>query len=736
MADENAAASGQGTLDQTKPADSPGSGTATPGTSAAAKGEDAPQAPTDDALRDAFTLGWSIRELGSRIEVARDKGGESGLRLASVWRAAFGHIAALQLKTFPKNSTLKTLYEPPTDTELPYLYPPADDYSDVMPPQGKGKGISNYPDEGILAVTDAAGNPLLADFKLYDVTRRAINCLTLLYVKDEECLRPRTIAKNREYLVNAILAATQQPEGGDPNPPADTAQAQDSLQRAKNALTYITVKFLDAWDGYLRENYYAGGTVPNNDLELIAYDAGRSMSSLSWGIAVRTAPLEYKPADPAQKQDDAAQQGAAPTLPEQPLADPLSAELVKQWRTVFRDQDVIRIQHQITALSTALDDNYYDRTKQKRPADSAVLVAPNPDLPSQAIQAVKRSLDYWQNTVKWISKPENLGRLRNSTAPDAAHWGKSMRLALNEQANVWQTLMTGQQSLRAYSMESVTQKIMEDVTAEIQRGLRSGLVAGVRQAEALALDLASEAKEAINNARSIAVTGLNELLGLTRQRVYWVVGGMFVLVLLLLVLAFYFFGTAASANNGNAAANLTGGGALGAGLSGILSAILGSLGLSKLQGAIAQKQQDIEREHNNAETNVDKTAAATATAGTGGNKLLARVEGAAGQAGAMIVDAVTKGYEQARIELDGLSRSVAVSYPLVEFFGASFQLEADVSFLTGVIWSRAERDAELARVTRAAFGPLAAFITTSDDGSGSGSALPAAPGGGQRLLDA
>jgi hypothetical protein len=652
------------------------------GTNAAAperRADSATQASATDgpareaALHDAFMLGWAIVELKSRLETALIKTSGSGLRLASVWRASFNRIAALQLRAFPECSTAQTLYEPPGKTDLPYLYAPEPDYANV----------------GIVG-TDKEG-PILKDFGLYEVTRRAINCLTLLYVKEDESLIPDVIRKNQNHLVAAILEAGENTGagGGDTQAAEDPAAPHDEaaqtpemkMEQAKKVLTERTGKFLDAWDGYLRENYYTGGSVPNDDLELVAYEAGHSMSSLSWGIGTATASLEQQADEAPEKEEK------------------LSDELVKKWQSIFQNKDVVRLQHQITALSSALDDAFYLRPGQKRPADDALLVAPNPDLPSQAIQAVKHSLDYWQNTVKWLAKSGNLQTRR----PDAPPWSKTMRMALNEQANIWQTLMTGQQSLRAYNMESLTHSIMKDITSQIQKGLRSGFGENVQAAEKVMADLADEAKHAIVAAKNTALSGLQEIFGSSRKYLWVGVGVIVVVAVLLLSIAVI--------NGGNSTLSSASGGV---GLSSVITAILGYVGLGQLQKVKTSQQAAVAAKHENAEAKVDNQSAQAAGAGAGAGNLLSRLEGAAEQTGTMIMRALKQGYEQARIELDGLNRSVAVAYPLVEFFGLTFKLESDVSFLTEIIWSPMERDEEITRVTRAAFGPLAVFITTDD----------------------
>src|SRR5204862_4386720 len=62
-----------------------------------------------------------------------------------------------------------------------------------------------------------------------------------------------------------------------------------------------------------------------------------------------------------------------------------------------------------------------------------------------------------------------------------------------------------------------------------------------------------------------------------------------------------------------------------------------------------------------------------------------------------------------------LNHNVAISYPLLEFFITnSPDISDDVKdgyyFLTNVVWTSKEREEELDRVARAAFGPLGALI--------------------------
>ncbi len=636
------------------------------------------QAKAAAVLHDAFMLGWSIVELQSRVKIARAdvelqscvkvacaEPDDSRLRLASMWRAIFNRVAGLQNKAFPNGVTENTLYEPPKEGSLPYLYPQETDYADI----------------GIPA-TDTEGKAVLSNYRLYDVTRRAINCLTLLHIDKKESLIPELVEQYQDQLVGAILAAKKNPEGGGvEKPTAGVVQRQIDLQEARKFLTERTVEFLQAWHGYLRENFYAGGQIPNNDSELLAYEAGHAMGLLSWGISDRTAHLENR-------------------LPG------TSRQILAAWKDVFRDTAVIRLQHQISALSSVLDDAYYLQHQElKRQDDNAVLVAPNPDLPSQAIHAVKHSIEYWRRTVNWLAGDQSQKSISKPPAVAQVPW-PDMRTALTEQANIWQMLMTGQQSLRAFNMESVTQKLLQDVTNDIRKSVCMDFGGSVRQAEQVMSEMAREAKEIITRAGQTAIQNLGELLESCKW-VFWPI---------VLVIGVFFTGLVIWALNDTTRGGIVGGASGGAGVAGIVSTIIGYFGLRGLKKTTSAKQQAIQAIQETAQTQVDsKTATGTeehAGADSTAGNLLTRIESAAHETSAMVLKAFEQGYEQIRIELDWLTRSVAVAYPLVELFVQGFTLEHGPDFLTTIIWNSAERAEEVRQVARAAFGPLAVFITS------------------------
>ena len=54
------------------------------------------------------------------------------------------------------------------------------------------------------------------------------------------------------------------------------------------------MRYLENWDSFARETLYVSGSgiAQSNEMQLVAYEAGRAMSSLSWAITTTTVPLE------------------------------------------------------------------------------------------------------------------------------------------------------------------------------------------------------------------------------------------------------------------------------------------------------------------------------------------------------------------------------------------------------------------------------------------------------------
>ena len=147
-------------------------------------------------------------------------------------------------------------------------------------------------------------------------------------------------------------------------------------------------RYLETWDSYAREALYVsgGGDAEANEMQLIAYEAGRAMASLSWGITTATVPIE-------DAINQAANECGEDSLTEQLHTQPaLKKHLEEAWLSVFDERSITSIQRQVSALSTALDEAYYRvHPNVSRQDANDVAVQPNLDLPSQAIRPSRRA---------------------------------------------------------------------------------------------------------------------------------------------------------------------------------------------------------------------------------------------------------------------------------------------------------------------------------------------------------
>jgi hypothetical protein len=622
-------------------------------------------------VHDAFKLGATVVELRSRIAIAQQQKPEAlgpTIRLSSVWRAGFGQLASLLKTAFPKAADAGGVYEPPGKDKLPYLYPDAPDYANI--------GIKGEDDAG----------PILSDFKLFDVTRRAINCLTVLYINQAESLIPDRIEQAQQRLIAAVLKA--EAEQGNGAVPLDAAPVPDTLRAAKEILTKRILKFLEAWDGYIRENYYAAGVKPNNELELIAYEAGFAMASMSWDLSVKT------------------------------ISTTAADQIEKAWKDAFWPQDVIRLQHQIGTLSSVLDEAYLDAYYEQHPNekrgqdDGPVLAA----APSRAIQAVKRSLAFWQRTVDLECQ---------ATAEWNGARNEDLRRALIKQGNIWQTLMTGQQNLDAFTAETVTQKIMSDVSQQLAQMTRADLPKALDSVRATTKQIADEVtkqtEQAIDEVRKTAVRQWDAIHGALGNVAIAVAIAVVVVIVIGVVIAFSFGGPSPT----QAVAGTTGGSLVTA----LVTAIGGWFGLQKVGQTKEAAKTEIETTTNAEKGKVQvKAQEATTegqskimdTVGTLGHGMLTRAEGAAQQAASEIVAAFERAYAQVREELKRLGQTVAISYPLLEYFGSA-KRGGDERFVMKVLWPEGDRKEQVERIARAALGPLAMLVGSSADGQESAS---------------
>ena len=123
------------------------------------------------------------------------------------------------------------------------------------------------------------------------------------------------------------------------------------------------------------------------------------------------------------------------------------------------------MQHQLAVVGKTIDDATADARRCGPPA--------------QPLQAVKRSLEYWQRTIQWLTDPT----LNASIEMTQTRWQR-LRLALVEQANIWQALALGQEDLGAYKAEALVQRFLQDVVASFEDiATRQGLLSAVDQVD-------------------------------------------------------------------------------------------------------------------------------------------------------------------------------------------------------------------------------------------------------------
>jgi len=576
--------------------------------------------------------------------------------LTSVWRAVFQNIVITHKSCLPGGDTNNTIYDPPDKSKLSYLYPES--------------SPGDYTKFGISSTTQ-----LPDTFRLYDVTRRALNCLTLLLTDPEDSLDPDTIRTLQDQLLQNL---TNNPNASSANP--------DDKNSGMKILSGLNVSFLMQWDGYIRENLFVSSDVGNKEIMLVAYEAGRSLAGLSWSVSAVAAPLEnaLKRAQPDPN-----------TLQQLNNNKDLAKQLSNAWLNVFDARDIAHIQYQISALSTALDDAYYRvHPDMQRPDPKATLVQANPALPSQAIHAITHSLDYWQRTVELMCTASSETTATQLTAVPPLNWERSRKLRekLIEQADAWQALLLCQQNLQDFTGEKVSQRILQDCIKEFEDA-----------AQAVKQEAEQETQSWLKAHRPLVITVI--ALGL--------------LLVAVLVAAGVVLYQTNQLQGLTTAITLVGGGILG-----LFSASIGRLN-SILSPAPAP------------------TGQATGAPGAADNSNLAqRLAGIGifGLAGATLASSFRDAYEQITIDFADLNHNVAISFPLIEFFveyslgitegnkGAANTsapaaaspggIKQDVDnlikdgydFLTIIIWTKQDRDEEIQRVARAAFGPLGLFL--------------------------
>jgi hypothetical protein len=676
-----------------------------------------------------FILGWSLIELRSRVLIAalddtklpstsKDSNLQSLLQTAdplklvvatnerllraSQMRAIFNTIVTLQRNKFDVCTTVGTLYNPPDENQVPYLHPDDPDYADI--------GIN--PLDRLDTNLDWSQ---WSDFRLFDVTRRAINCLTLLLVKPADSLIPDKIAADQKRLIAAILTPAESTTQTDNNGMATTDTSEqidhvnnldatkDTFQNSNTGgsdtnasdlsvdhgeaitkLSLLTVSLLQAWDGYLRERFTAEGVRADSLLTLMAFEAGRNMASISWNTSLNTIPLENQMKNEAKDQPK--------------VAGNVYDQLYLAWKTSFTDSSLVQVLHQITALSAILDESYVKPNAKSTDTDtedaySNLLVKPDPTRPSQIVQAVKQSIEYWQRTILWLGITDNTtGGTASAPYQDKLmsldDW-RNLRNALIEQSGIWFNLMTGQQNLRGFTVGTVTHQIVNKAINNFTTLAQRDLNAAAQQAAQQARDVLSAGKRELEN-----VFGSVKLI-------LWVVVGVSIFLLAILL---YLVATGQTQ-------------AVTGVITSLFTAALSLFGINasnKRQEKSAQNLQSV------MDNNVPATSPGNQQKGQSGQSLAVMPNGIRGffsnsfdQVSQFIIEAYQRGLNRIQIELQWLNYSLAVSHPLVEYFVRQLQfvdVREDYDFLTNVIWDKESREAELHHVVTAAFGPLTLLL--------------------------
>lgn len=617
--------------------------------------------------------------------------------LTSVLRAIFTQIAMLHVTRFPSSDVTNTIHDirPPSqpDPQLPDAgnkQPTTDqNTSDQQKIQKPFPYLYLYPDPhfdyanvGIRIIKqDEVGNnkididSFVKHFRLYDVTRRALNCLTLLLTTPEDSLMPEAIADYQRVLVQQVLA----PPLTSTQSFNDTTDQDNKKKDAIKKLSMLIISLLEAWDSFLRESFYVDTNSQNNDsnspkyeIELVAYEAGRSLAALSWGVSIALVPLE-KISLPALQDNSNNRNVQAGNDPNAHIREILNTKAQNTWMNVFNDRDVNHVQHQIAALSTALDLAYYSIRKDLKPQNADDLLVPlNPDLPSQAILAVKHSLNYWEQAIARmcmkkkplrepmpaktqggtpVLAPTPTVNTNDQLAAGTPHpskpldWeiSKTLRTELTQQSTVWQSLILYQQGLQSFTVETVTQKILNEFMKDFEE---------------------AAGKEIFNNGAF-----------------KWTLGIIIGIILALIVL-------------------------IGLGI------LIARPSASALMNIISSPPVII--------TAIVTTIGAVATPFINGFLgKLSKIGSFFGSAGTAVEQALENGYKQILIEFDYLNHNVGVTFPLIEFFvweeikfGGN-PIEDGYDFLVNVFWTAEDREEEIQRVARAAFGPIGMFVGAS-----------------------
>jgi hypothetical protein len=592
------------------------------------------------------------------------------------WRTILTRLASLHAQSFPNSVIRNSPYDPCPDpradskTNFPYLY------LDTS---------YHY---------DSTAN-MLKDFTLYDLTQRALDCLILLCTKPEGNLSSGYIRRKQQRIVGCIRTVKPTSDGFLPlatqnnasdvttattipeddlnkeavkqvpasSPGATEGPSQDDLQSTIKFLSFLLAYFLDLWDGYLSENFHVEGRLKNNDLELNAYQAGRSLASLSWDIALKTVPLENKFSDKGAISVDS----------------PLIKSLTETWEDAFKLRSINTITRQISCLGPALDDAYYLVNSIQRPVISEQLQNDLPPqsitLPSRSIQAITYSLMYWQRAIQKIcddTKKYLESLQEQTTGQSAVEPGKliltksnvrHLRIALINQSEIWLSLMLYEQTLASFTGESATKSILNTFMQDFESALKNQL-----------LDIESNQVK--------------------RYRTPLLISAL-ILVLVVLVGGFIFLVLQASHDPT---------------LTAVITLIMGSVlsilsaGVSRLGSIFSPASHEQSPDRNSTSNSINSMIGFL-------NTIVNSTEGANSKA-------FQNGLQQIHNMYANFNHYVAITYPLTLFYQTKLEhLDTKIKsgesyFLEHVVWTSAEQKEELKQIASAAFGPLGAIIHT------------------------
>jgi hypothetical protein len=629
-------------------------------------------------LRSAFLLGWTMAELSGRLQkaalereittLAKDSPSDGAddcpidwLRVTGAWRVSFQRLARLHQARFPDSTTDDARFDA---QRLPaYLREgSAYDRGDI----GLGNG--------------ADGKPPLEKFGVYDATRRAMNCLALLFTPPSAYLLPAS----QDALVTTVLQDTAASPPDGQSAVEATVSAEARLGAVKK-LTERSVGLLEVWSAYLYESLSVSdcarqGTecLPEHyGILLTAYDAGHALASISWKITLATYDAEIAR---LRGTDD----------------DEICDTLTRKWSEQFGARRVQRLQRQLSVLGYAFDrdDGHQDLADQRDGLFSRRRLT----LPSEAVRAVMQGLTYWQRSYSWLTDSSSPGR-----RPSLTGWAQ-LEETLVQQIAIWQGLVLGREPLRAYAAETRLLELLGGITRQfattvVQEGIQGAGDVVRQQLDAVVDATAQETQKTLDR---LGVVARDHLAGLSKPIKYVCLGAGFSLLAGVALL-------------------------IGFGISGwpivpLVGAFIGSVGsaVGAWRAWSGQKQgiQAVDATHQQASNAIFEAvkqivpdmAQRVQKSGFYG-RLAAQVEMAVEDAKRGFKD----GLEVMHLDLQYLCYTVGVSWPLVEYFVRASEtkemeeIHEGFDFVKTVIWTDEELRFETMRVAYSAFGPSGFF---------------------------